>query len=177
MTIITLPWWKPTTDSIAETAEHAAGLALSAYKASLSAENSDVEIDKVTMTDLDNNHEFYGAIETGWGEVEIDEDETLPFDLNVSLALLNIAGFEWVKWDTDGGFVIALQQSGTYNRNKSFREAYMDSSVSLQKLLFNESAYVQKTLMSILELAVTKYQISRSDSQQPHIFTLEFTAL
>lgn len=181
MSIIKQDWWLPTTVALSSTAEHAAKLAIEAMKAHISKINETTkefelaQDEAVTYQTLDDKHEFYGAFCTGLGEVVVDEDETLDLDLNISMAIIRLAGFHWKLLEAEDGYVLILQQSGSYDIDSTFRTLYMDSSVELQKLLFGDSAYVQKSLMSILEQANEQYIISRSTEQKEHVFSLEFT--
>jgi len=117
------------------------------------------------------NHQFYDALNSAFGD---DEDEGLEFDWNINLALLWICGLRPRIDETEAGFVLTWRQSAAYNPTLTFKEAYMDVTVELQKMWFGESAYVQRSFLTILEKLAITHKLWRSDTAPEHLFVLEY---
>lgn len=118
------------------------------------------------------NHEFYDALNSAFGD---DEENGLEFDWNINLALIWILGLRPRIDETEQGYVLTWRPIAGYNRNQTFKEAYMEMSVELQKLWFKESEYCQRSFLTILEKLGRDHKLWRDESAPEHIFVIEYT--
>lgn len=156
MNIVEQPWYPALCVSAQETAKDA-------Y--SLIKDNRNENFDE----DFATQHDFFDAFGTAFGDTEDDE-----FDWNSNLSLLWIIGLRPRFDETLAGNVLTWVPVAAYNPTQTFREGYMEASVELQKLMFNDSAYVQRSWLTILEKKALTHRISRSETAAEHLFILEF---
>lgn len=120
------------------------------------------------------NHGFYDALKTAFGDVE---DEGLEFDWNVNLALLWICGLRPHIDETEAGFVLTWRQSAGYDRDLDFKQGYMDVSIALQKLFFGDRAFCQLSWLTVLEKLAVCHKLWRAEDAPEHLFVLEYAVI
>ena len=120
------------------------------------------------------NHGFYDALNAAFGD---DEDEGIEFDWNVNLALMWICGLRPAINETEAGFVLTWRQSAGYDKGLDFKQAYMDVSIALQKLFFDDRAFCQLSWLTILEKLATCHKLWRAEDAPEHLFVLEYAVV
>lgn len=117
------------------------------------------------------NHEFYDALNSAFGD---DEEEGLEFDWNINLSLLWICGLRPRIDETEIGYVLTWRQEAAYDHTLTFKQAYMAVTVRLQELWFKDSAYCQRSFLTILEKLKQTHKIWRSETAPEQLFVLEY---
>lgn len=123
---------------------------------------------------LATNHEFYDALNSAFGD---DEDEGLEFDWNINLALMWILGIRPHIDETEAGFALTWRPIAGYNRTQTFKEAYMEVNVELQKLWFGDSEYCQRSFLTILEKLGRCHKLWRAENAPEHMFVIEYAVV
>lgn len=161
MNIVEQPWYPKLVLAAQETARDV-------YQ--LVKNGADDDFDEMFAT----RHDFFDAFPSAFGD---DEEEMIEFDWNANLALLWICGLRPVLEDTEVGKVLLWQPTAGYSEDLIFRQAYMDATVELQRLFFEQSEYAQRSFLTILEKLARCHQIWRSDEAPAHQFVLEYKVI
>jgi len=122
-----------------------------------------------TREEFSERHNFWDAFENAFGDTDDAE-----FDWNANQAVMWICGMRPYVDETEIGHVLTWRQNQPYNRGLSFTEAYMEASVALQNIFWGESAYVQRSFLTILEKLKQTHKIWRSETAPEHLFVLEY---